>query len=92
MLDSGLARTLGRSAFARPQAARRVFEPLKRHALPAIASRFASTDSAKVGKIHQVIGAVVDGMKNPYNFYMELSSNFLCHFEAPAHLEAALTD
>jgi F-type H+-transporting ATPase subunit beta len=63
--SSGLARTLGRSAFARPQSTRRAFEPLRKHALPAVAARFASSDSAKQGKIHQVIGAVVDGMTIP---------------------------
>lgn len=54
---SGIARSLRASAFARP-GFQRSFQPIK----PAFASqRFASTDSAKDGKIHQVIGAVVDG-------------------------------
>lgn len=60
---SGVARSLGRSAFARPSITRRAFEPLQRQALPAIAQRWASTEAANDGKIHQVIGAVVDGMK-----------------------------
>jgi hypothetical protein len=65
---SGLARTFGRAAFARPTPiARRV--PSKINGLPSLA-RFASSEAASVGKIHQVIGAVVDGMfpapdKNP---------------------------
>lgn len=61
-LYSGLARTFGRAAFARPTVARRAFEPLRSNALPALSARFASTDANLVGKIHQVIGAVVDGM------------------------------
>lgn len=59
---SGLARTFGRAAYARPTPlARRAFEPLRSNALPALSARFASTDAGLVGKIHQVIGAVVDG-------------------------------
>jgi hypothetical protein len=62
---SGIARTLGRSVLsARPQVTRRAFEPLRKQAIPAVTARFASSD-VKTGKIHQVIGAVVDGMKNP---------------------------
>ncbi|KAI1622115.1 ATP synthase subunit beta, mitochondrial [Exophiala viscosa] len=60
MLKSGIARSLGRSALARPSLSRRAFEPLRKQALPVIAQRFASTQSAGDGKIHQVIGAVVD--------------------------------
>ncbi|OAP57780.1 ATP synthase subunit beta, mitochondrial [Fonsecaea erecta] len=60
MLKSGIARSLGRSALARPSISRRAFEPLRKQAAPAIAQRWASTDSARDGKIHQVIGAVVD--------------------------------
>jgi F-type H+-transporting ATPase subunit beta len=61
MFKSGLARTFGRAAFARPTpVARRAFEPLRSNALPALNARYASTDSGLVGKIHQVIGAVVD--------------------------------
>jgi F-type H+-transporting ATPase subunit beta len=74
--SSGLARTLGRSAFARPQSTRRAFEPLRKHALPAIAARFASSDSAKQGKIHQVIGAVVDGMTTPAVVELKLKASF----------------
>jgi F-type H+-transporting ATPase subunit beta len=36
-------------------------QTVKKNFAPAIAQRFASTNSAKDGKIHQVIGAVVDG-------------------------------
>jgi F-type H+-transporting ATPase subunit beta len=60
--DSGIARTLGKSAFARPAVTRRAFEPLRKQAFPILSQRWASTDNTNVGKIHQVIGAVVDGM------------------------------
>jgi hypothetical protein len=61
-LNSGLARTFGRAAFARPSSvARRALQPTKLNGLPSLA-RFASTEAGSVGKIHQVIGAVVDGM------------------------------
>jgi hypothetical protein len=43
-------------------AAQRAFRPALSTGLKASAARFASTDSAKHGKIHQVIGAVVDGV------------------------------
>lgn len=60
--DSGLARTLLRSsAHVRPTATRRAFQPLRSNLAPALGARFASAD-AREGKIHQVIGAVVDGM------------------------------
>ena len=74
---SGLARTLGRSAFARPQASTRAFLPLRKHALPAIATRFASSDASKTGKIHQVIGAVVDGTAASSADTVELTSSNL---------------
>ena len=57
--DSGLARTLRASAFARPTTARRAFQPTKSNFTPALGARFAS--GVGDGKIHQVIGAVVDG-------------------------------
>jgi len=47
-------------------AARRAFQPVKQNLAPALAARFASTDASKTGKIHQVIGAVVDGMQNVF--------------------------
>jgi hypothetical protein len=62
---SGLARSVGRFArpgatastsFRRPQFAKQF--------VPAIGARLASTASAKEGKIHQVIGAIVDGKLN----------------------------
>lgn len=60
--NSGLARTFGRAAFARPASvARRSLQPSKLNGFPSLA-RFASTETAAGGKIHQVIGAVVDGM------------------------------
>ena len=83
--SSGLARTLGRSAFARPQATRRAFEPLRKNALPAIAARFASSDSAKNGKIHQVIGAVVDGTDIPCRVVMELQEKPSSYARAQIH-------
>ncbi|KAK3169968.1 atp2, beta subunit of the F1 sector of mitochondrial F1F0 ATP synthase [Lepraria neglecta] len=58
MLKSGLARTLRASAFARPTTARRAFQPIKSNFSPALGARFAS--GVGDGKIHQVIGAVVD--------------------------------
>lgn len=63
--SSGLARSILRpSAFARPTAARRAFQPVKNKVAPAVGARFASTD-VREGKVHQVIGAVVDGTQNP---------------------------
>ena len=59
--NSGLTRSLRTSAFSRPTAARPVFQQAKNNALPSIAARWQSTDAVKKGKIHQVIGAVVDG-------------------------------
>jgi len=59
MLKSGLARTLRTSASSRPSLASRTFQPLRKNFAPALSARFASTE-AQNGKIHQVIGAVVD--------------------------------
>merc|ERR1712014_191389 len=54
MLKNGAR--LASSALRRP-----AFGAVPRKAFaPAVAQRFASTDSAKQGKVHQVIGAVVD--------------------------------
>ena len=66
LLRSGLARQLCRarptSTFA--SAGRRTaFQPIKKNSLPSQAIRCATT-AAGNGKIHQVIGAVVDGMRN----------------------------
>ncbi|MCJ1303263.1 atp2, beta subunit of the F1 sector of mitochondrial F1F0 ATP synthase, partial [Hypocenomyce scalaris] len=58
--NSGVARTLRSSAFARPTTVRRAFQPIKTNFAPALSARFASNDSVKDGKVHQVIGAVVD--------------------------------
>ncbi|KAF7187177.1 ATP synthase subunit beta, mitochondrial [Pseudocercospora fuligena] len=57
MLKNGVAR-FARSArpFGKPVS--RAWQP--KAFAPAISQRFASTDSAKDGKVHQVIGAVVD--------------------------------
>ena len=57
---SGLARTLRTSPLTRSSAAKRAFQPIKKNLAPALAARLASTDALK-GKIHTVIGAVVDG-------------------------------
>lgn len=62
LFSSGLARTFGRAAFARPAApvARAAFQPLRTNGLPSL--RKYATEASQTGKIHQVIGAVVDGM------------------------------
>ncbi|EGD92662.1 mitochondrial ATP synthase [Trichophyton tonsurans CBS 112818] len=62
MFKSGISRTLGRSAFARPSSSvlSSVRPTFKNNALQALTARYASTDAANIGKIHQVIGAVVD--------------------------------
>ncbi|KAF2754960.1 alpha-glucan branching enzyme [Pseudovirgaria hyperparasitica] len=58
---SGIARSLRASAFRRPaRAFQPAFQPIKKNFAPALAARYASTDSAIHGKIHQVIGAIVD--------------------------------
>lgn len=72
--SSGLARTLGNSAFPRSTAARRAFQPLKNNLAPALGARLAST-SALDGKIHQVIGAVVDGMSTVPRHYRSLQDS-----------------
>ncbi|CAO2648455.1 Nn.00g077220.m01.CDS01 [Neocucurbitaria sp. VM-36] len=59
MLKSGLQRSL-RASLRRPAAVRSAFQPIKKSFAPALSARFASTDASKDGKIHQVIGAVVD--------------------------------
>ncbi|PNS13877.1 ATP synthase subunit beta, mitochondrial [Sphaceloma murrayae] len=60
MLKSGFARSLRASALRQPTFAQRAFQPIKPAFAPVFSQRFASTDSAKDGKVHQVIGAVVD--------------------------------
>jgi hypothetical protein len=68
---SGISRSLRAATrpAIRPRAA------VKQNFLPALSARFASSDSAKDGKIHQVIGAVVDGMKiSPCLFSMALGT------------------
>jgi hypothetical protein len=55
--NSGILRA---SAGLRRPASVRAFQPIKKSFAPALSARFASTDSAKDGKIYQVIGAVVD--------------------------------
>lgn len=87
LVFSGLARTLGRAAFARPAApvARAAFQPLRTNGLPSL-TRFASSEAAasasQIGKIHQVIGAVVDGML----FFFPLRA--CCYFLVPARSRA----
>ncbi|KAF2146036.1 glycoside hydrolase family 13 protein [Aplosporella prunicola CBS 121167] len=58
MLKSGITRSLRASALRRP--ATSAFRPIKRNFAPAFGARFASSAAAQDGKIHQVIGAVVD--------------------------------
>ena len=61
---SGVARSFLRtSTFTRPTAGRRAFQPIKNNLAPALGARFAS--GVGDGKIHQVIGAVVDGTQIP---------------------------
>jgi hypothetical protein len=48
-------------------ASQRAFKPALSTGLKASAARFASSDSALHGKIHQVIGAVVDGMRRSFS-------------------------
>lgn len=60
MLKSAITRPLRASAFRRSATVQRAFQPIKSSFTPALSTRFASTDSARDGKIHQVIGAVVD--------------------------------
>jgi hypothetical protein len=56
---SGITRSV---RAARPALNRAAFQPIKKNFAPAICSRFASTANAvKDGRVHQVIGAVVDG-------------------------------
>ncbi|KAH9883135.1 atp2, beta subunit of the F1 sector of mitochondrial F1F0 ATP synthase [Plenodomus biglobosus] len=61
MLKSGIQASL-RAGLRRPAAVRSAFQPIKKNFAPALAARYASTEasSAKDGKIHSVIGAVVD--------------------------------
>lgn len=65
MKNSGFQRSL-RASFRRPATVQRAFQPIKKSFAPALSARFASTDSAKDGKIHQVIGAVVDGTRKTF--------------------------
>ncbi|EMD87483.1 hypothetical protein COCC4DRAFT_192700 [Bipolaris maydis ATCC 48331] len=59
MLKSGIQQAL-RASMRRPAIRRSAFQPMKKSFAPALSTRFASTDAVKEGKIHQVIGAVVD--------------------------------
>lgn len=68
---SGVARTLRTSAFARRATPRQAFIPLKNNFAPALGARLAST-SALDGKVHQVIGAVVDGTSTLLRQYRRL--------------------
>lgn len=58
---SGLARSLRASTFRQPTTCRRALQPIKKNFGPAFSARFASSGLVQNGKIHQVIGAVVDG-------------------------------
>ena len=57
--DSGIQQAL-RASMRRPAIRRSAFSPMKKSFAPAMSTRFASTDATKDGKIHQVIGAIVD--------------------------------
>ncbi|KAF1827404.1 ATP synthase F1, beta subunit [Dissoconium aciculare CBS 342.82] len=57
MLKNGIARSLRASALRKP-ACQRAFQP--KTFVPAISQRFASTETGQTGRIHTVIGAVVD--------------------------------
>ncbi|CAN9172355.1 unnamed protein product [Alternaria alternata] len=59
MLKSGIQQAL-RASMRRPAIRRSAFSPMKKSFAPALSTRFASTDATKDGKIHQVIGAIVD--------------------------------
>ncbi|KAL7777347.1 hypothetical protein CFE70_007772 [Pyrenophora teres f. teres 0-1] len=59
MLKSGIQQAL-RASMRRPAIRRSAFQPLKKSFAPALSTRFASTDASKDGKIHAVIGAIVD--------------------------------
>ncbi|KAF1997221.1 mitochondrial ATP synthase-like protein beta subunit [Amniculicola lignicola CBS 123094] len=59
MLKSGIQRSL-KASLRRPAVVQRAFQPINKAFTPALA-RYATTEaSARDGKIHQVIGAVVD--------------------------------
>jgi hypothetical protein len=66
-----ITRLIGYSGLRIAQAARpslaaasqRAFRPVASNGLKVSSARFASSDDAKHGKIHQVIGAVVDGRR-----------------------------
>lgn len=93
LVFSGLARTLGRAAFARPAApvARAAFQPLRTNGLPSL-TRFASSEAAasasQIGKIHQVIGAVVDGMLFFFPPCVLVATSLFPPAPAPAHAHA----
>ena len=70
-VNSGVARSLRTAAVGRPQALPRSFQPLRKTFAPSIAARYASTSHLE-GKIHQVIGAVVDGEFYSFNTCGEL--------------------
>ncbi|KAH4710988.1 ATP synthase subunit beta [Parastagonospora nodorum] len=63
MLKSGILRAS--ASLRRPATVRSAFQPIKKTFAPNLA-RYASTDAAKDGKIHQVIGAVVDVSDSPF--------------------------
>ncbi|KAI9748605.1 MAG: atp2, beta subunit of the F1 sector of mitochondrial F1F0 ATP synthase [Lichina confinis] len=61
MMKSGVARCLHQTrAITRPRAFQSAFRPLQQNAVPSLAARWQSTEAARKGKVHQVIGAVVD--------------------------------
>lgn len=83
---SGLARSFLRpSAYVRPTAARRAFQPIKSNLAPALGARFASGD-ARDGKVHQVIGAVVDGKQNTSLLITDFLKNNLIIYNIQADI------
>lgn len=61
MTYSALRGSALRTSVRRAAPIPRAFQPIKQNFAPALSARFASTDAGRDGKIHQVIGAVVDG-------------------------------
>lgn len=93
-LYSGIARSVRASAFRQPLTARRAFQPIKKNFAPALSARFASTDSGLTGKIHQVIGAVVDGTENPCHstIAQPAATCWASHYFCQTHINWILTD
>lgn len=72
--DSGIQQAL-RASMRRPAIRRSAFQPIKKNFTPALSTRFASTEAQKEGKIHQVIGAIVDSESD---YDLVAAKNFSC--------------